>query len=316
MPEPMTIAIIIGVIFCLICMAVMAAGGYYVYTNGTVITEAPITTTIPNTTAPTITTIPITVPPTTKPITLAPVTAAPTVAPTTKPITLAPVTVAPTVAPTTKPITLAPVTAAPTIAATTKPITLAPATIAPTTVAPTTVAQWCSGGTYCNGIPVPQNEGQIGATVCGGGNNQYRCNIVDGGPRWVSAGQTCTTGMKNMCPIATVATTVPIPSTLAAAGVSYLGCYNDKEIRALPTVATDQNLMQCSNSAKASGSKYFGLQFGNAGSGVGQCFYGDASLTLAQTQQYGKNDLGCTAMPLPQGSYMGNAWTNALYQIV
>ncbi len=315
----------IGLFICCLILIIMsigsAAGGYYAYTNDmlpTIITgttTAPITvapTTTPITVAPT--TIPITVAPTIIPITVAPTTKPITVAPTTKPITVAPTTIPITMAPTTIPITTAPTTIPITVAPTTKPITVTPATI-PITVAPTTkpitvaptTTPWCTNGTYCDGVPVPQNEAQVGAVVCGGGNRQYACNSVNGTAQWNLLGQICTAGMKNMCSIA------PQPS-MVSQGISYLGCYNDKEIRALPTVATSQNLTQCFNSAKASGSKYFALQYGDAGSGIGQCFYGDSSLTLAQAQQYGKNDQGCSAMATPTGSFMGGTWTNALYQ--
>ena len=112
----------------------------------------------------------------------------------------------------------------------------------------------------------------------------------------------------------TTAPTQAITTATVAPNISYLGCYNDKEARALPNTLDGQNLTQCANIAKQAGSPYFGLQYGNAGSGVGQCWFGNASTTLAQAQQYGANPSGCANMANPPGSAMGGAWVNALYQ--
>jgi len=112
----------------------------------------------------------------------------------------------------------------------------------------------------------------------------------------------------------TTAPTQAITTATVAPNISYLGCYNDKDTRALPSTVDSQNLTQCANIAKQAGSPYFGLQYGDAGSGVGQCWFGSASTTLAQAQQYGANPSGCANMANPPGSAMGGAWVNALYQ--
>jgi len=119
--------------------------------------------------------------------------ASPTETPTTSPTTTAPTTTAPT--------TTTPTTAAPTNAPTVVAPTAAPTVTAATTAAPivTSGSQWCTNGTYCDGTPVPQNEAQVGVTVCGGNMDQYKCNLVNGQAQWNSTGQKCTTGMPHSC---------------------------------------------------------------------------------------------------------------------
>jgi hypothetical protein len=56
---------------------------------------------------------------------------------------------------------------------------------------------WCKNGIYSNGVPVPESEAQVGATVCGGNNIKYTCN-PSGIPYWSKTGKACDAGMKGM----------------------------------------------------------------------------------------------------------------------
>jgi hypothetical protein len=90
----------------------------------------------------------------------------------------------------------------------------------------------------------------------------------------------------------------------------YYGCYKDTATRGLPIGGTSTNLITCHNNALAGGYKYFGLQAGNASTGVGQCWMGN---DLALAKSYGAST-GCTQITgAKAGNTMGGAWTNALY---
>jgi hypothetical protein len=56
---------------------------------------------------------------------------------------------------------------------------------------------WCKNGIYSNGVPIPENEAQVGANTCGGGNVKYTCN-PSGIPYWSTTGKACDAGMKGM----------------------------------------------------------------------------------------------------------------------
>lgn len=60
--------------------------------------------------------------------------------------------------------------------------------------------QYCVGGAFCNGTPVPANSVAVGGNVCGAGNIQYACKLVNGKPTWVNTTTACAAGMPNMCP--------------------------------------------------------------------------------------------------------------------
>jgi hypothetical protein len=77
------------------------------------------------------------------------------------------------------------------------------------------VPKWCPNGIYCNKTPVPQAEAGVGSIHCGTGNNQFQCVLdASGNPGWKSLAKTCTTGMKNMCPIVVPAPApAPVPVT-------------------------------------------------------------------------------------------------------
>lgn len=94
---------------------------------------------------------------------------------------------------------------------------------------------------------------------------------------------------------------------------AYVGCYVDKEARAMPMISEASTLSQCKQLAVNKGLSVFGLQYGNAQTGVGQCFGGNS---LSDAQRYG---LATNCKPLAStgvtGAQMGDFWSNAIYTV-
>jgi hypothetical protein len=57
-------------------------------------------------------------------------------------------------------------------------------------------SNWCKNGIYSNGVPIPESEAQVGATVCGGNNIKYTCKTNGTTPYWSKLGSACEVGMK------------------------------------------------------------------------------------------------------------------------
>jgi len=67
--------------------------------------------------------------------------------------------------------------------------------------APVPTPQWCKSGYYCDGVPIPQSEAGVGATVCGGNSKVYTCMGPDSlstNPYWKIIDGICT-GMVHAC---------------------------------------------------------------------------------------------------------------------
>ncbi len=111
--------------------------------------------------------------------------------------------------------------------------------------------------------------------------------------------------------------TPPVYVAPVVAAPRYVGCYTDTAMRALPTSTGGYTftLATCRDAAKSIGAKIFGLQDGNATTGIGQCFTG-ATSTLADAQKYG-SATNCVAMPgqndIISNAHMGGVWSNAVY---
>ncbi len=103
----------------------------------------------------------------------------------------------------------------------------------------------------------------------------------------------------------------------AESGPKYVGCFADKEQRAIAGTFTNSSFADCKNAAIKAGAKFFGIQYGDANTGVGQCFIGSNS-SLADAQKYGPAT-NCVAMPgqnsVIPGAYMGSTWSNAVYTV-
>jgi len=113
-----------------------------------------------------------------------------------------------------------------------------------------------------------------------------------------------------------------IPST-------YIGCYGDKPTRAIPLTFGVIKFQDCVMKAKEQGSPLIGFQAGDPSRGTGHCFYGPSTITLSESQKYGKfgsslNNPGSTnckkiidvsTTQMYPNSYVGGGWTNAIYKI-
>lgn len=102
---------------------------------------------------------------------------------------------------------------------------------------------------------------------------------------------------------------------VANSAVKYFGCYADTQNRALPTlVNTSHSVSQCAAAAKAVGAKYFGMQYGDPQTGLGQCWVGN------DPTRFGKST-ACSGITDPAtmkaypGAQMGGAWANAVYGV-
>ena len=97
-------------------------------------------------------------------------------------------------------------------------------------------------------------------------------------------------------------------SPAKSANSTFVGCYGDKETRAMANVSNDQYVPfeDCKQLAKDGSYKYFGTQ--NASDGKGWCV---ASNELSEVTQYGVAS-NCTAQ---NGNQMGGPWSNAVYSV-
>lgn len=111
-------------------------------------------------------------------------------------------------------------------------------------------------------------------------------------------------------------TVTPVTYTNPNSG-AYIGCYNDKNERALINVIDNKTYDECRAMAKNAGESVFGLQYGDPATGIGQCTFGG---DLASATKYGiinSSNLptgdGTQCLPMPNGKFMGGAWSNAVY---
>lgn len=121
----------------------------------------------------------------------------------------------------------------------------------------------------------------------------------------------------------------PTTGSASAPCLTYQGCYNDTNSRAIANFAQNGKPMtfdECYSEASSKNAPYFGLQYWGigtpVGSSVGQCFYANPTDTLDMAQKYGKAG-NCTqngpslsldgspAAPV----YVGDSWSNAIYSI-
>ena len=114
-------------------------------------------------------------------------------------------------------------------------------------------------------------------------------------------------------PVKTVSQVAPPVQTdaLPTVRATYLGCYKDAQIRALPTMApTPMTVFECKNAANAAGSAYFGMQFANGSpAGKAQCWYGPG--------MYGRyGEINACTMSDVKGRPLGTSYANAVYEIV
>jgi hypothetical protein len=114
-------------------------------------------------------------------------------------------------------------------------------------------------------------------------------------------------GSKVIPPITTdTANALPVAPILPS---DYIGCYGDRGTRAMTLYnggAQKYDAEQCKAIAQKAGMAYFGLQNSRTGK-TAQCAM---SNNLAQAKAYGKAN-NCTK--LPDGTYTGGAWSNAIY---
>ena len=91
--------------------------------------------------------------------------------------------------------------------------------------------------------------------------------------------------------------------------LQYLGCFRDANgDRVLKAEMGLKTLAQCESAAKAAGSKYFGLQYGEGGDGTtAECFHGSDAYDRLGT------DKGCTNVGYPY--YVGGNYSNAVYSV-
>lgn len=117
----------------------------------------------------------------------------------------------------------------------------------------------------------------------------------------------------------------PNPQTTDQVNPEYMGCYRDKgwegNPRVFPTFAGILNAAACNEKAKAIGSKYFGLQFFEDGSGTpglgvnfdtAQCWIGGNN---PYDRDGAVEEAACPPNPI-DGKPRGVGWTNAVFKTV
>ncbi len=106
----------------------------------------------------------------------------------------------------------------------------------------------------------------------------------------------------------------PAPVVQPAKQTTYVGCYGDTTVRAMPILTMGPiSLAQCKDLATKQGLSIFGLQYGSAATGLGVCTGGNS---LSDAQRYG---LAGNCAPISStdvvGAQMGGAWSNAVYTV-
>lgn len=94
--------------------------------------------------------------------------------------------------------------------------------------------------------------------------------------------------------------------------LSYVGCYKDTSVRAIPTNAGVYTATDCFNKARAAGAKFVGLQWPEGyKNGLAQCFYSTNITTPYNRYGSATNcNISNTA-----GQKLGGWWANAVYKL-
>lgn len=106
-----------------------------------------------------------------------------------------------------------------------------------------------------------------------------------------------------------------VSSTIMRSAVKFVGCYKDTSTRALPTLAgTGMSMAQCITAAKNAGVPYFGMQNGNAATGLGECWLGSDPTKFGVATNCNPITNAATLQANP-GAQMGGPWSNAVYRL-